>query len=146
MNQLTIKNQIVLLIFSSFFLITSCQNKSNFEVNLVKEDAFWYIFDFNKEQNKYENINYGYKFYKNNSCEYMHYDFSSNKLLKFEVEDIVSDETWELNIKDSIIRIQNFKYKITSYSKDTIHLQFIRDNKLTNLREKLINLSDDKKP
>ncbi|MBP0613608.1 hypothetical protein J8J42_11205 [Chryseobacterium sp. cx-311] len=131
------KNLIGALILNSFLLL-SCA-KSPLEQEITEKDSFWYIFAYNKEEEVYENINYGYVFYGNGSIDYKGFDFSTNTLKSFRMNDVKQVMKWDYEQKNNVLKIENKTYDILEFKKDTIVLQYFNDRKkriLINLRDK----------
>ncbi|MFC3161019.1 hypothetical protein SAMN05443633_101100 [Chryseobacterium arachidis] len=128
------KNLIVLLILNSF-LLSSC-TKSSLEQKITEKNSFWYIYASNKEENIYENINYGYKFYPDGSIDYKGFDFSTNSLKNFRMDDVKQIMKWNYQQKDNVLKIENKTYDVLKFKEDTLILQYSNDKK----KRILINL------
>ncbi|WP_346984951.1 hypothetical protein [Chryseobacterium sp. POE27] len=131
------KNLIALLILNSFFLL-SC-TKSSLEQKITEKNSFWYIFAYNKEENIYENINYGYIFYPDGSIDYKGFDFSTNSLKSFRMDDVKQVMKWNYQQKDNVLEIENKTYDVLKFKVDTLILQYSNDKKkriLINLQTK----------
>ncbi|MFC5873972.1 hypothetical protein ACFP3I_15350 [Chryseobacterium arachidis] len=124
----------MLLILNSF-LLSSC-TKSSLEQKITEKNSFWYIYASNKEENIYENINYGYKFYPDGSIDYKGFDFSTNSLKNFRMDDVKQIMKWNYQQKDNVLKIENKTYDVLKFKEDTLILQYSNDKK----KRILINL------
>ncbi|MDR2840526.1 MAG: hypothetical protein LBV75_04600 [Paludibacter sp.] len=110
----------IVLIFS--VLLVSC-SKSELEQKLTADDSFWYIFQYDTLSNKYQNSSYGYKFYMHQKCLYVYYDYSTDKIREFDIDDVVYTKKWNYNKKNNKIQIQDFEYQIVGFNEDTLILK-----------------------
>lgn len=129
------KNLKVLLILINFVFLGCNDSVTN---QLTKEDNVWYIFT-EKKVNSFENINYAYCFYPNGKLDYQIYDFSTDSLRSFRMNDVKQLMRWDYENEQNILKIENKKYKIIKFEEDTLVLKYINSNKkriLINLRNK----------
>ncbi|MDR2235916.1 MAG: hypothetical protein LBE92_07315 [Chryseobacterium sp.] len=104
-----------------------------------EKDSFWYIFAYNEDKDIYENIHYGYVFFSNGNLDYKGFDFSTNILRSFKMDDVEQVMTWNSQQKNNVIKIENKTYNIISSKNDTLRLQYANSKKkrvLINLKNK----------
>ena len=131
----------------STFVLLSCDSSNLFERTITEDNSLWYIFNYEKNENRYINSKYCYKFHKNSKCDYLYYSKLSKSVVNFEINDVLYLKEWQYDKANAVFIIQGFKYKIISYSKDTIHLNFINNlNEITDKKLKLVNLKYDEEP
>jgi|SRR5690606_7420341 len=127
-----IKGRTVLLILINFYFSCTSNEIRN---KITETDSFWYIYEYDSINKIYENINYGYKFKSNGNLTYMNFDFSTHQLNKYVniMNDVKQLQKWKYHSKNNILEIKNRNYKILSFSKDTLILEYITNSKKTAL-------------
>lgn len=117
----------ILIIFIISILIISCRNKT--EKLLSSNKNIWYIYDYNRNSNRYVNSNYGYIFNSDYTYKYVLYDFSTENIIEYKniMSDIKTYNNWE--VYENILHIGAKKYIIKSIKYDTLLIVSSNGNK-----------------
>ncbi|MCB2411150.1 hypothetical protein [Hymenobacter lucidus] len=109
-----------------FTVISSCQREPDaFEINLVGDDKCW-LYNSSIDKSKYDNINPSgicTRFSRNgNFTEFTVSNSTIEEAFAID-EKLTIENSWHFIPKDSLLVVGNTKFKIISFSRDTIKLR-----------------------